>query len=123
MMNREERRKYYKKIGKDKRLSECPKCGYKSLFYSTSIPTDNYEVKENEDGTSETVPIYTTAIKCDICGEIIYQGENVEKLCPPGIYLPLQLDIFDYALRHPELNVEPDAEKVVDRVFEFDKEE
>ena len=102
-MNREERRKYQKKINKDKRASKCPKCGYKSLFYSTSIPTGDYEVKENEDGTSETVPIYTTAIKCDICGEIIYQGENVEKLCPPGIYLPLQLDIFDYALRHPEL--------------------
>jgi hypothetical protein len=30
-------------------------------------------------------------------------GEDVEKLVPPGIYLPLPIDIFDYALRHPEM--------------------
>ena len=73
-------------------------------FYSVSVPTDNYDVKEDEDGTSESVPVYTTTIKYDICSNIIYQREDVEKLVPPGIYLPLQLDIFDYALQHPEFD-------------------
>lgn len=45
----------------------------------------------------------TTAIKCEICDSIIYSGEDVEKLVPVGIRLPLPLDIFDYALRHPEV--------------------
>ena len=106
MMNRNERRKYQKEIKKDKRASKCPQCGYRSLFYTISMPTGNYDVVTNEDGTTENKPLFETAVKCEICGTTIYQGPDVTKLVPPGIYLPLPLDIFDYALRHPEMGEE-----------------
>lgn len=103
MKNRKARREYERQIKKDKRASRCPKCGYKSLFYSTSIPTNEYEVETGEDGSTNTKIKYTTAIKCEMCDAIIYMGEEVEKLIPPGVFLPLPIDIFDYALRHPEI--------------------
>ena len=106
MMNREERRKYQKEIKKDKRASKCPQCGYLSLFYTTSLPTGNYDVITKEDGATENIPHYETAVKCEVCGATIYWGEDVTKLIPAGIYLPLPLDIFDYALRHPEVGEE-----------------
>ena len=30
-------------------------------------------------------------------------GEDVAKLVPPGVTLPLPLDIFDYVLRNPDV--------------------
>lgn len=114
-MNRSARRAYEQKIRKDKRASICPKCGYRSLFFSTSIPTGEFDVETKDDGMTVTKPKYTAAIKCEVCDSIIYMGEDVEKLVPPGIYLPLPIDIFDYALRHPEmLERTEDAEKTVD---------
>lgn len=53
----------------------------------------------------------TTAIKCEVCDNIIYQGKEVEKLIPPGVILPLPLYVFDYALRHPEVIPEEEKEE------------
>lgn len=53
----------------------------------------------------------TTAIKCEVCDNIIYKGEEVEKLIPPGVILPLPLYVFDYALRHPEVILEEEKEE------------
>ena len=105
MKNREERRAYWRKIKNDKRTSICPKCGYESLFYSVSVPVSNFNLEEWKQDVK-----YETAIKCEICDAIIYQGEDVTKLVPPGIILPLPLDIFDYALRHPELGEEENVD-------------
>ncbi len=82
-MNREERRRYQKKIAKRKEASICPKCGYKSLFVSTAR------------GENDTI------IKCEICGEIVFEGPDVTRIVPPGIYLPLPLNIFETALKAP----------------------
>lgn len=98
MKNREERRAYERKIKNDKRASKCPICGHLSLFYTkaTLKPYEGTKEKfEKED--------FDTQVCCESCGAVIYEGDEVSKLVPPGIYLPLPLDIFDYALRHPEV--------------------
>ena len=86
MLNREERRKYLQRNKKNKNLSKCPKCGFKSLFYSTAR-------SEND-----------TVIKCDVCGDIVFEGPDVTRMVPPGIYLPLPLDIFEMVLKAPKDN-------------------
>lgn len=83
MLNREDRRKYQKKIAHRKEASKCPQCGYKSLFYTTAR-------SEND-----------TVVKCEICGEIVLDGPDVTRIVPPGIYLPLPLDIFEIAMKSP----------------------
>ena len=109
MKNRAERRAYERSIKNDKRASKCPKCGHLSLFYSTQIK--DLDVIPNEDGTSQFASKMTTAIKCEVCDNIIYKGEEVEKLVPPGVILPLPLYVFDYALRHPEVIPEEEKEE------------
>ena len=120
MKNREERRAYERKIKKDKRASKCPNCGYKALFYSISIPDGLKEITEY-DGTvgdiKTTEPKYTTAIKCEMCDSIIFSGPEVEKLVPPGIILPLDIEIFGYALRHPE-EFTNEKEEIIEANFE-----
>ena len=101
MKNREERRAYERKIKNDKRASKCPVCSHLSLFYTkaTLKPYEGTKEKfEKED--------FDTQVCCESCGAVIYEGEEVSKLIPPGVYLPLPLDIFDYALRHPEVTNE-----------------
>ena len=108
MKNREERRAYERKIKNDKRASICPICGYKSLFYTkaTLKPYEGTKEKfEKED--------FNTQVCCELCNSVIYEGDEVSKLVPPGIYLPLPLDIFDYALRHP-VEEEKNETKTVD---------
>lgn len=108
MRNREERRAYERKIRNDKRASKCPICGHLSLFFTkaTLKPYEGIKEKfEKED--------FDTQVCCENCGAVIYGGEEVSKLIPPGVYLPLPLDIFDYALRHPEIT---DKEYVADEV-------
>lgn len=98
MKNRTERRAYERKIKNDKRASKCPKCGHLALFYTKAVlkPYEGTKEKfEKED--------FDVQVCCEACDAVIYEGEEVTKLVPPGIYLPLPLDIFDYALRHPEL--------------------
>ena len=97
MRNREERRAYEKKIHNDKRASKCPICKHISLFYS--VGELKPEAKEKEKPEKED---FNTKIICESCGATVYEGEEVGKLVPPGIYLPLKLDIFEYALRHPQ---------------------
>lgn len=111
MKNRAERRAYERSIKNDKRASKCPKCGHLSLFYSTQIKDLSFDVTPNEDGTSQVTSKMTTAIKCEVCDNIIYKGEEVEKLVPPGVILPLPLYVFDYALRHPEVISEEEKEE------------
>lgn len=98
MKNREERRAYERKIKNDKRASKCPICGYKSLFYTKAQlkPYDGIKKEFTKDD-------FDTQICCEVCDSVIYEGEEVSKLVPPGIILPLPLDIFDYALRHPDV--------------------
>lgn len=96
-MNREQRRLYQRKIKKNPAASICPECGQLTLFYTTAL------------GEKETV------VKCQICDRTIREGEEVTKLVPPGITLPLSLDRFDKALlweaEHPS---EPVKEEVKD---------
>ncbi len=97
-MNRAERRAYEKSIHNDKRASICPKCKGKALFYTIGElkpEAQNKEKPEKED--------FNTKVICERCKATIYEGDEVSKLVPPGIYLPLPLDIFDYALQHPEI--------------------
>ena len=97
-MNRAERRAYEKSIHNDKRASICPKCKGKALFYTIGElkpEAQNKEKPEKED--------FNTKVICERCKATIYEGDEVSKLVPPGIYLPLPLDIFDYALYHPEV--------------------
>ena len=71
MLNRTQYRAYLRKNKKNKNLSICPKCNHKSLFYSTAR------------GENDTV------IKCDVCKDIVFEGPDVTRMVPPGIYLPL----------------------------------
>lgn len=98
MRNRKQRREYEHSIKHDKRVSKCPICGRPSLFFTkaTLKPYEGEKEKfEKED--------FDTEIVCENCGATVYSGEEVSKLLPPGVYLPLPLDIVEYALRHPEL--------------------
>ena len=108
MMNREQRRAYETKIKNDKRASVCPKCGYKSLFYSAPQLKPYEGVKEKfvaED--------FDVVIKCEVCDEVVLANEAVTKLIRPGVYLPLPLDIFELALKYEE-EKENDVDKSED---------
>lgn len=110
-MNRAEHRAYEKKIHNNKRASKCPVCGHLSLFYTkaTLKPYEGTKEKfEKED--------FDIQICCESCDSVIYQGDEVTKLVPPGIYLPLPLDIFEYALRFPEITDDAETERIVDKL-------
>lgn len=79
-MNREQRRRYTKKMKHDKAASLCPECGMMSRFISTR--------KEGEE----------TALVCECCGKTVRQGEDITKSVPSGIYLPIRLDMLDMML-------------------------
>lgn len=87
MLNREQRRAYQRIIKHNPAASVCPECGYLTLFKTTHI-----DASESADGKPGT------ALMCTICDKIIREGEEVTKLVPPGITLPLSLDKFDKAL-------------------------
>ena len=111
-MNRAERRKYEKSVRNDKRASKCPKCGLKALFYTKAVLKPGIE-KEADQLQKED---FDTQICCEACNAVIYEGEEVSKLVPPGVYLPLPLDIVDYALRHPEITDDAETERIVDEL-------
>ena len=77
MMNREQRRKYAKQIKNNKAACICPECKNRARFISMK--------HEGEE----------TAIVCEVCGKTVRQSAAVTKAVPPGIYLPVNLDIFD----------------------------
>ena len=79
-MNREQRRKYAKQIKNDKIASICPECKIKTRFIS---------VKRKDE---------ETALVCECCGKTVRQGEDITKSIPPGIYLPIKLELLDMML-------------------------
>ena len=97
MRNREERRKYERAIKKDKRASKCPLCGRPALFFTQGRIKP--EAKEKEKLEKKDIDV---VLVCENCGQVVHDEPEVGKLLQPGIYLPLKLDIFEYALRHPD---------------------
>jgi len=89
-MNREQRRKYAKQIKNDRTASICPKCGNKARFYTTAR------------GEKDTV------LKCEVCNAIVREGEELTKMMPPGLYLPLPLEKLDKALLYEASRIEED---------------
>ena len=87
MLNRSQRRAYAKAIKKNPAACICPECGYLTLFKTTHL-----DASESSNGKPGT------AVMCTICDKIIRDGEEVTKLVPPGITLPLTLDKFDKAI-------------------------
>lgn len=85
MMNREQRRKYQKRIKSNKAACVCPKCNHTSLFVSRKI------------GDADT------AIVCECCGQTIMQDARITKSVPPGIYLPFTLNDFEKMLAIAEV--------------------
>lgn len=90
MMNREQRRKYARQMKNDRAASICPKCGTKARFISTK--KDDVE----------------TALICECCGENVRQGADITKAVPPGIRLPLTLELLDAVLKE---NIENDEQE------------
>lgn len=76
MLNREQRRAYAKRVKNDRTASICPKCGNKSHLRSKTVDTN-------------------TALICEVCGEIVRHGPEITKAVPPGIVLPMSLEVFD----------------------------
>ena len=101
MMNRKERRLYERSIKHDRRASKCPLCGHRSLFYTTGTLKLGIEEKEKYEKED-----FDTKVCCEVCHGVVYEGEEVSKLVSPGIYLPLPIDVFGYAVRHPEVTEE-----------------
>ena len=119
MRNREERRKYERAIKKDKRASKCPICNHLSLFFTQGRIKPEAEAKEKLE--KEDIDV---VLVCENCGQVVHDEPEVGQLLQPGVYLPLKLDIFEYTLRHPNvINMEPDADAVVDRIIEGEFEE
>ena len=105
MLNREERRKYLKDHKNDRRLSNCPICGYKSLFYTDMAITKPYSGEGGHSGP----PIgdeYSPAIMCEVCGKPVVIDKRVEKLMPMHAYLPYTLDLFIRAMETEPLDEE-----------------
>ena len=118
-MNRAARRAYEREVKKKPNASICPKCKHLAMFFTQARPKNGIEM--NDKLTAED---FNTVLVCERCGEVIHDEPEVGKLLQPGVYLPLKLDLFEYALRHPDtVNTEPDAEAVIDREFGFNDEE
>ena len=94
-MNRAQKREYERKIKNDKRAGICPECGCRTLFY-TEGKLKPYEGTKTEFKKED----FDTIVKCEVCGSTVLEGEELSKLVPPNIYLPLPLDIFKMALEN-----------------------
>lgn len=79
-MNREQRRRYAKKVKNDVIASICPLCNNRARYFTKAR------------GEKDTVVI------CEVCGQVVRDGEEVTKLLPPGIYVPMPLPALDRAL-------------------------
>lgn len=79
-MNREQRRAYDKRIRHQANASVCPECNHLATFYTAAR------------GEKDTV------LKCERCGAIVREGEELTKMMPPGLYLPTTLNVLDKAL-------------------------
>ena len=92
MMNRAQRREYAKSIKHAKNASICPVCGKKARFFTRAR------------GEKDTVLI------CEVCNNIVREGQKVTSLLVPGIYLPLSLDLFDKVLESYDPTKEKETE-------------
>ena len=118
MRNRAQRREYERQIKKDKRASKCPLCKHNALFFTQARihPEAEEKLQNGEKLEKEDMDV---VLICENCGQVVHDEPEVGQLLQPGVYLPLKLDIFEYALRHPDVvNMEPDAEAVVDRIID-----
>ena len=95
-MNRAQRRSYAKKIKNDKAASICPECGNKARFYTSAR------------GEKDTV------LKCEVCGKVIREGEELTKLIPPDIYFPAPLAALDQMLLDEAARVEEEKNEQID---------
>jgi transcription elongation factor Elf1 len=80
VMNREQRRAYDRKVRKSQNASICPECKHLANFFT--------EARGEKD----------TVLKCERCGAIVREGEELTKMMPPGLYLPTSLEVLDKAL-------------------------
>ena len=113
-MNRTQRREYERKIKKDKRASICPLCNRPALFYTATrikndVPTDKKELQAED---------FDVILVCENCGQIVHDEPEVGKLMRPGMYLPIKLDIFEYALRHPPEEETTEQEEIIEGEYE-----
>ena len=92
-MNREQRRAYDRKVKNVTHASICPECHHKACFVTHAR------------GEKDTV------LLCERCGAIVREGEELTKLMPPGIYLPLPLEKLDAALLYEASLVEDENEQ------------
>lgn len=92
MLNRAQRRAYAKRVKNDRTASICPKCGNKSRYRSKTVDTD-------------------TALICEVCGDIVRHGPDVTKAVPPGIILPLKLEMFDMFMEAAKEQLEENKEE------------
>lgn len=95
-MNREQRRKYAKKIKNDKIASICPECGHKARFFTVAR------------GAKDTV------LKCEVCDKIVREGEELTKLIPPDLYLPIPLKTLDNMLLAEAEKIEEVPDEQID---------
>ncbi len=95
-MNREQRRKYDKKIRHVPRASICPECNHRACFVTHAR------------GEKDTV------LLCERCGAVVREGEELTKMMPPGIYLPTTLEILDKALLAEAARIEEETDEQVD---------
>lgn len=85
MLNREQRRNYAKLIKNSKNVSICPVCGTKARFYSEKI---------NEE----------THILCEVCANGVRSGDVITRCVPPGILLPMTLEVLDKFIEEENKN-------------------
>lgn len=93
-MNREQRRAYDRKIKKQPNASICPECNHLAMFYTEADTSTN--------------PSTATILKCERCGAIVREGEELTKILPSGLYLPTSLSILDKALLMEASRIEED---------------
>lgn len=99
-MNREQRRAYDRKIKKMTNASICPKCGHLAMFYTRNLITSQ------EDKGS-------TVLICERCETIVREGIELNRLIPPGIYLPIPLSTLDQLLIAETARIEEEKNEPV----------
>ena len=92
-MNREQRRAYDRRVKQISHASICPECNHKALFV-TSARAEN-----------------DTILRCERCGKIVREGEELTKLIPPGIYIPMPLETLDSLLLQEAANINNEKSK------------
>ena len=119
-MNREQKRVYQRKIKNDRRASQCPLCGNKSLFYCDIVTTKPF----NEEGGGHSGPPGDAiGIKCEVCGGTVLRDPAIANLLNLKYYVPMPLPLFELALneeikkRIDEEN-KPKEEEVTEEVTE-----